>query len=63
MGRKLLNVSWYNYTDILMEGTKEGNVLLNDTLNTFNLRLYGVGHMVKNQDYFIYRKVHTMAFG
>ena len=27
---------------------KEGNVLLNDTLNTFYLRLYGVGHMVKN---------------
>ena len=27
---------------------KEGNVLFNDTLNTFYLRLYGVGHMVKN---------------
>ena len=26
---------------------KEGNVLFNDTLNTFYLRLYGVGHMVK----------------
>ena len=25
---------------------KEGNVLFNDTLNTFYLRLYGVGHMV-----------------
>ena len=29
-------------------GRKEGNVLFNDTLNTFYLRLYGVGHMVKN---------------
>ena len=27
-----------------MEG---GNVLFNDTLNIFYLRLYGVGHMVK----------------
>ena len=26
---------------------KEGNILFNDTLNTFYLRLYGVGHMVK----------------
>ena len=26
----------------------EGNVLLNDALNTFYLRLYGVGHMVKD---------------
>ena len=29
-------------------GQKEGNVLFNDALNTFYLRLYGVGHMVKN---------------
>ena len=27
---------------------KEGNVLFNDTLNTFYLRLYGVKHMVKD---------------
>ena len=27
---------------------KERNVLFNDTLNTFYLRLYGVGHMVKD---------------
>ena len=27
----------------------EGNVLFNDTLNTFYLRLYGVRHMVKDQ--------------
>ena len=29
-------------------GRKEGNVLVNDALNTFYLRLYGVGHMVKD---------------
>ena len=29
-------------------GWKEGNVLFNDTLNTLYLRLYGVGHMVKD---------------
>ena len=29
-------------------GRKEGNVLFNDILNTFYLRLYGVRHMVKD---------------
>ena len=29
------------------EGRKEGNVLFNDALNTFYLRLCGVRHMVK----------------
>ena len=29
-------------------GRKEGNVLFNDTLNTFYSRLYGVKHMVKD---------------
>ena len=27
---------------------KEGNVLFNDTLNTFYLRLYGIRHVVKD---------------
>ena len=27
---------------------KEGNVLFNDTLNTFYLWLHGIGHMVKD---------------
>ena len=34
-----------NYSD---NERKEGNVLFNDTLNTFYLRLYGVRHMVKD---------------
>ena len=29
-------------------GDQEGNVLFNDKLNTFYLRLYGVRHMVKD---------------
>ena len=29
-------------------GRKEGNVLFNDTLNTFYLQLYGIRHMVKD---------------
>ena len=29
--------------------TKEGNALFNNTLNTFYLRLYGIGHIVKDQ--------------
>ena len=32
----------------LKVGRKEGNVLFNDALYTFYLRLYGVGHMVKD---------------
>ena len=30
---------------------EEGNVLFNDALHTFYLRLYGVGHMVKDHSY------------
>ena len=33
---------------IIDSGRKEGTVLFNETLNTFNLRLYDVGHMVKD---------------
>ena len=33
---------------IVQVGRKEGNVLFNDTLNTFYLRLYGIGHMVND---------------
>ena len=32
----------------LWNGRKEGNVLFNDALNTFYLRLYGVRHMIKD---------------
>ena len=32
---------------VLILERKEGNVLFNDALNTFYLRLYGVRHMVK----------------
>ena len=30
------------------EGKKKGNAVFSDALNTFHLRLYGVGHMVKD---------------
>ena len=30
------------------KGRKKGNILFNNTLNTFYLRLYGVAHMVKD---------------
>ena len=33
-------------------GRKEGNVLFNDALNTFYLRLYGIIHMVKDHSDF-----------
>ena len=31
-----------------MPSRNEGNVSFNDALNTFHLRLYGIGHMVKD---------------
>ena len=37
-----------NYEQDVDFGRKEGNVLFNDALNTFYLRLYGVGHMVED---------------
>ena len=33
---------------VFIFGRKEGNLLFNDALNAFCLRLYGVGHMVKD---------------
>ena len=36
------------YTVLWGERERERNVLFNDTLNTFYLRLYGVRHMVKD---------------
>ena len=40
----------YSDTNILnkKQGRKEVNVLFNDALNTFYLRLYGVTHMIKD---------------
>ena len=39
-GRKSIRYPYYT--------RKEGNVLFNDALNTFYLRLYGIRHMVKD---------------
>ena len=39
--------TWFRFIRVA-RGRKEGNVLFNDTLSTFYLRLYGVGHMVKD---------------
>ena len=41
----------------------EGNVLFNNTLNTFYLRLYGVGHMVKDDWYNKGRGMYYPAYG
>ena len=40
----LLQLQWGFYSLIW----KEGNILFNEALKTFNLRLYGVRHMVKD---------------
>ena len=48
MNELLFNDTPARKTDRLL-GRKEGHVLFNDALNTFfNLRLYGVRHMVKD---------------
>ena len=38
----------HRFTCSALTGRKEGNVLFNDALNTFYLRLYGVKHMLKD---------------
>ena len=40
--------SYFKQLINIKEGRKEGNVLFNDALKIFYLRLYGVGHMVKD---------------
>ena len=42
-GKKIL---YYYMTFVLRYTWKEGNVLFNDALNTFILRLYSVGHIM-----------------
>ena len=42
--------------------TKEGNILFNDTLNTFYLWLYGVGHMVKDHSVREETRCHHMGY-
>ena len=46
-GYHQLDIDLIGYTHWTKVG-QEGNVLFNDALNTFYLRLYGVGHMVKD---------------
>ena len=38
----------FSYPEYTLERERERNVLFNDALNTFYLRLYGVRHMVKD---------------
>ena len=45
---KLTHINRSSYSAGVMKWWKEGNVLFNDALNTFYLRLYGVRNMVKN---------------
>ena len=43
-----LNIMQKVCCDLPLTQKKERNVLFNDALNTFYLRLYGIGHMVKD---------------
>ena len=44
------------------KGERERNVLFNDALNTFYLRLYGVRHMVKDHSEMFYLTMHSTHF-
>ena len=44
----MASVIWLRTILIVRKGARERNVLFNDALNTFYLRLYGVRHMVKD---------------
>ena len=48
--RSLMNpLNYFSFQPVVHDWcNKEGNVLFSDELNTFYLRLYGVGHMVKD---------------
>ena len=43
----MLKLMFYD-SNVMKIDRKEGNVLFNDALNTFYLRLYGIRHMVKD---------------
>ena len=46
--QKCMRLQFLKVTVALNFEWKEGNVLFNDALNTFYLRLYGIGHMVQD---------------
>ena len=43
----------WNMIYLFIYRRKEGNVLFNDALKTFYLRLYGVGHMVRKDMFYL----------
>ena len=45
---KISTCLYININYKFVNASRKGNVLFNDALNTFYLRLYGVGHMVKD---------------
>ena len=45
----------------MKEGRKEGNVLFNEALNTFHLRLYGVRRIVKDHSFRLAARVFLYA--
>ena len=51
ISEKIIKYHIYNNIIARKEGRKEGNILVNNTLNTFYLPLYGIRHMVKDHTY------------
>ena len=52
----------YGYMRQVYGKRKEGNILFNDVLNTFYLRLYGVRHMVNGRKEIFYLTTHSTHF-
>ena len=46
----------------MVKREREINVLFNDALNTFYLRLYGIRHMVKREREMFYLTMHSTHF-
>ena len=52
----------YGYMASDMVKERERDVLFNDALNTFHLRLYGIRHVVKERERDIYLTMHSTHF-
>ena len=48
---RVRNFKVCGHVNMVSQVPKKGNVLFNDALNTFYLRLYGVGHIVNDHSY------------
>ena len=63
MMHHVCTVLFVSERDLSATKQKEGNALFNDALNTFYLRLYGVGHMIKDHSDSMREETHCHHMG